>query len=206
MSNFSLPQFQAQILGGHGLAKTNRFEVTIIPPPALSRYGQLVSLLCEQANLPMLNIGVKPFRIHNTPSHQRPVNIDYGGEGLSFIFHIDGDGFVKKFFDDWCHMIIDPVTFGVNYQDNYVTSMFAAQLNEMDQSVYEVEFLEAFPRNINLVQLDNSAQNQTQRLTVMFNYRTWRPVTRTTLFVERQDIYPRNQPQTYNHDNRTIIR
>ncbi len=206
MSKFSLPNFQAQILGGRGLAKTNRFEITIFPPPALSQYGHLVSLLCEQANLPMLNIGVKPFRIHNTPAYQRPVSIDYGGEGLSFIFHIDGGAFVKKFFDDWCHMIIDGQTFGVNYQDNYATSVHVAQLNEMDQAIYEVEFTEAFPRNINLVQLDNSAQNQTQRLTVMFNYRLWRSISRTTLFIERQDIFPRTQPQTYNHDNRTVIR
>ena len=164
MSTFNLMNFQAQILGGHGLARTNRFEISIVPPRILSQYGALVSLLCEQSNLPMLNVGVKPFKIHNLPAYQRPVSIEYGGEGLSFTFHVDGDMFVKKFFDDWCHQIVDKQTFGVKYQDDYATSIFVAQLNEMDQVVYEVEFLEAFPRNLNLMTLDHTAQNQTQKL------------------------------------------
>ena len=205
MANFNLLNFQGQILGGHGLARTNRFEVAIIPPPALSQYGGMVSILCEQANLPMLNLGVKPFRIHNAPAYQRPISIEYGGEGLSFTFHLDGDMLLKRFFDDWSHMIVDKNTYLVNYHENYATSVFVSQLNEQDQVVYEVEFTEAFPRNLNLVQLDHTAQNQTQRLVVMFNYRIWKDVQRTQ-FIERSDPYPQNQPQTYNHDDRTILR
>lgn len=202
---FNVMNFAGQVLGGRGLARTNRFDVGIIPPPSLSQYGALVSLLCEQSNFPMLSVGVKPFKIHNTPAHLRPVNIEYGGEGLSFVFHIDGDMIVKSFFDDWMHLIVDPNSFGVNYQDAYATSIFVSQLNEMDMITYQVEFLEAFPRNINLVTLDHSAQNQTHRLTVMFNYRTWRNV-QQTIFVERPDPIPRTQPQSYNQDNRTIRR
>lgn len=203
MSTFNLSNFQGQVLGGRGLARPARFEVGIIPPVQLSDYGGLVSLLCEQSNLPMIMVGVKPFKIHNTPAYNRPVNIEYGGEGIAFTFHLDGDMFVKRFFDDWMHLIVDKDSFQVNYADNYMTSVFVSQLNEMDQVTYEVELMEAFPRNINLVQLDNTAQNQTHRLTVLFQYRKWKDVVHTQ-WIERSDPYPTVQPQTYNHDDRTL--
>lgn len=203
MASFSLGHFQAQVLGGRGLARPNRFEVMIIPPAALSQYGGLVSLLCEQATLPMLTVGVKPFKIHNTPAYQRPVNIEYGGEGVSFVFHLDGDMLAKRFFDDWMHLIGDKDSYAVNYQENYATSIYIAQLNELEQITYEVELTEAFPRNLNLITLDNTAQNQTHRLTVLFNYRIWKDVQRAQ-FIERSDPYPSYEPQTYNHDDRLL--
>ncbi len=39
---------------------------------------------------------------------------------------------------------------------------------DKDQIVYELELLEAFPRSMNIVEFNNSAQNQTQRLTIVF--------------------------------------
>lgn len=45
---------------------------------------------------------------------------------------------------------------------------------DKDEVMYEIELLEAFPRSMNIVEFNNSAQNQTQRLTVVFAYRSWR--------------------------------
>jgi hypothetical protein len=101
------------------------------------------------------------------------------------------------------HLIGDKDSYAVNYQENYATSIYIAQLNELEQITYEVELTEAFPRNLNLITLDNTAQNQTHRLTVLFNYRIWKDVQRTQ-FIERSDPYPSYEPQSYNQDDRLL--
>ena len=173
MGTFTLHEFRSHVLGGTSLARANRFEVLIIPPPALASYGRFVSLFVEQASFPLLNIGVKPLKIHNTPQQQRPINIEYGGEGMLLNIHLDGQMFVKKFFDDWCHHVINPYDYTVSYQEDYVSTVIIRQLNELDQITYQVELREAFPRNFNPVQLDHNSLSQTSRLSVLFSYRHW---------------------------------
>lgn len=174
-SVFTLENFQAQILS-KSLARTNRFEVIITPPTGLrqnSYFNSLgVSLMAEQASLPMLNIATKPFKIFG-PSYQRPITSEYGGEGMSINFHIDRDMKLKKFFDAWMHRVIDPVAFTVGYQNDYIGTVEIHQLDEANNVTYAVLLEEAFPRNMNLVDLNHSSSNQTHRLNVLFAYRKW---------------------------------
>ena len=53
-------------------------------------------------------------------------------------------------------------------------SIYIRQLDEADNVTYEIELLDAFPRSMNLLELNNSAQNQTHRLNIIFAYRYWR--------------------------------
>ena len=177
-ATFNLELFQAQIFD-KSLARTNRFEVIISPPGGLitdrpyDSFG--VSLLVEQASLPMLNIATKPFKIFG-PSYQRPVTSEYGGEGISLNFHVDRDMRLKRFFDDWMHTVVDPVTYTVGYQSDYIGTIEIRQLDEQDNVTYGVILEEAFPRNMNLIDLNNSASNQTHRLNVLFAYKRWREI------------------------------
>ena len=177
-SHFSLSNFQASV-GTSVLARTNRFEVIITPPKINQKkdISELSSLFCEVTNLPPLNLNVKSFKMYG-PNHQRPISSDYGGDGLSMTFHLDSSMSIKRYFDDWMEGIITRDTYNVNYQTNYVTSILLRQLRQAntdkDDVMYEIELLEAFPRSMNVVEFNNSAQNQTQRLTVVFAYRYWR--------------------------------
>lgn len=204
MATFSLREFQAQVLGGTGLARTNRFEVLIVPPPQLASYGRYVSLFVEQANLPLITVGVKPFKIHNTPAHQRPMNIEYGGEGLLLNIHLDGQMIVRRFFDDWMHLIANKDNYTINYQDEYASTVIIRQLNEYDQVTYEAQLLEAFPRNYNPIQLDHSALSQTQRMSVLFAYRKWQvnDYNYFVQYVQRDVPLPVTNPQVPRVNNR----
>ena len=64
-----------------------------------------VSLLCESANFPPLNINTKAQRIYG-PAYQRPVGSDYGGDGISLTFHVDRQMLVKRLFDAWMETIV----------------------------------------------------------------------------------------------------
>lgn len=171
VAEFNLDKFRSQIFR-QSLARNNRFEVLIIPPPSLEKYGTTVSLLVEQASLPMLNVATKPFKIFG-PTYQRPYTSEYGGEGVAITLHVDRDMRVKKFFDDWVHAIINPVTFTTSYQSSYIGTVQIHQLDEQDNVTYAVRLKEAFPRNLNLMDLNHASSNQTHRLNVLFAYRYW---------------------------------
>ena len=173
-SNFNVNDFQAQVLGGFGLARTNRFEVDVISPRGLSTtYDRVVSLLASDSMFPQLTIFHKSHRIFGPPN-MRPIYSDYGGEGINIQFYIDGLMDVKRFFEDWVGLVVDHDTFTVSYQKDYVSTIRIKQLNEMNEIVYEIELYEAFPRNVNILELNQSANNQFHRLNVMFAFRYWR--------------------------------
>ena len=182
-SNFTLSDFKSQVLS-QGLARSNRFELLITTPPNYStifaeKYNltdsnsRLVSLLCETCTLPPINVSTKPLKIFG-PTYQRPYTSEYGGDGISMQFHIDSSMAVKRFFEDWIESIVSKDTFTVAYQEEYATTVYIRQLNELNEVTYEIELLEAFPRSMNLVELSNTSQNQTHRLNVILAYRYWR--------------------------------
>ena len=173
-AHFSVDDFKSEVLG-KGLARTNRFEVIIIAPPGFDVTGSTasrVSLLCETASFPLLNITTKQHRIYG-PAYQRPVTSEYGGEGIPFTFHVDRNMDIKVFFDNWMQNIVFRDSYNVAYQSSYVTDVEIYQLDEQNNYTYGIKLLEAFPRSLNVMELNHSAQNQTHRLTVLFAYRKW---------------------------------
>jgi len=179
-SNFNLSQFIGAVRED-SLARVNRFEVFITPPAGMigknRSNASAVSLYCEMASLPPVNISTKSFKIFG-PTYQRPFSAEYGGEGISLTFHVDRDMQVKKFFDDWTATVVDPDTGLVGFQEDYISTISLRQLDEQENVTYELELYEAFPRSVNLLELNNSAQNQTHRLNVLFAYRYWKDVDR----------------------------
>lgn len=175
-SNFNLSLFLSAIRED-SLARVNRFEVMITPPKGMSdvnrSWADFTSLYCEMASLPPVNISTKSFKIFG-PTYQRPFGAEYGGEGVSLTFHVDRDMNIKKFFDEWTAVVVDPDSGLVNYQENYISTINLRQLDEQENVTYELELYEAFPRSVNLLELNNSAQNQTHRLNVLFAYRYWK--------------------------------
>ena len=177
-SNFNLSQFIGAVRED-SFARVNRFEVFINAPSSLTNKNiansGAISLYCEMASLPPVNISTKSFKIFG-PTYQRPFSAEYGGEGISLTFHVDRDMQVKKFFDNWTARVVDPDSGFVGFQEDYISTIRLRQLNEQDEVTYELELEEAFPRSVNLLELNNSAQNQTHRLNVLFAYRYWKDV------------------------------
>lgn len=166
---FNLDDFRSKIFKD-SLARTNRFEVDIAVPGETN--SDIVSLYCEQASLPMLSINTRQQKTYG-PLQQRPISSEYGGEGISFTFHVDRGMKVRQFFEDWLHRIVNPNDFTVSYQDTYTSTMYVRQLDEQNNVTHEIKFNEVFPRNINMMELNHSSQNQTHRITVLFAYRYW---------------------------------
>ena len=206
-ANFDLSKFIGTVRTD-SLARVNRFEVFIYAPTTLTNKNiansGAVSLYCEMASLPPVNISTKSFKIFG-PTYQRPFGAEYGGEGISLSFHIDRDMQVKKFFDEWTAKVVDPDTGLVGYQEDYISTIRLRQLDEQDNVTYEIELSEAFPRSVNLLELNNSAQNQTHRLNVLFAYRYWKDIDREFQTTPTDIPRQRQFPQVPVTDTRNVV-
>jgi hypothetical protein len=175
-ATFSLRNFRSEV-SRRGLARPTRFEVIIPTPIGLrssftSQETNIVSLFCEAAVLPPQIIGVKQQRIIG-PAYQRPVGVEFGGEGLPMTFLLDQQMDVKGFFDSWLNKVVHPFQFYVSYPDQYVTNIDIHQLDEQNNYTYSIRLVDAFPRSMNIVDLNHSNQNQISKLNVNFAYRRW---------------------------------
>jgi len=194
MAYFTISDFQTQIRN-RGVARPNRFEVNITTPIRLLSAIpdlRLVSLFCESANLPPQNIGVRQQRIYG-PAYQRPTSVDYGGEGITLSFILDGAMDVKGFFDAWMQIVVDPISFHVNYAAEYTSKMRIYQLNEQDENVYGAIFEDVFPKTVSMLDLNQGTQNSVQKLNVTFVYRRW--------YVDHSAVYKVGEPVTTNKTN-----
>ena len=175
MANFNINNFRSEVLA-RDLARPSKFEVRIYTPPiltAFSNQASVVSVFCDSANLPGMNIATRPYRIYG-PAYQRPITSDFGGDGTTMVFNIDKDMMIKKFFDAWMQNIVNPKTFNVNYSKTYTSNRIdIIQLDNNDRETYSVSLIDAFPRSMNLLDLNSSSTNQTHKLTVTFAYRKW---------------------------------
>jgi hypothetical protein len=167
-STFKLADFISEVKS-RGLSKPNRFEVEFA---RMNSDSKLVSLFCEISNLPGISINTKGLRIYG-PAYQRPVSAEFGGEAINMTFYVDSDFHVKKYFDDWIFKVVNPNSFNVQYEDNYKSDITIRQLNEKNQITYQVKLIDAFPRAINMMDLNMASDNQVHKLNVTFSYRKW---------------------------------
>jgi len=172
---FSISEFQTQVRK-RDFARPNRFIVTMGTPNSLYSFlGQdknILSLFCESATLPPINIGVKQQRIYG-PTYPRPFAVEYGGEGITLSFLLDGKMDLKGYFDAWMQLIVNPNSYNVSYPSEYQINMRISQLDRQDNEIYAVVIYDMFPRSMSLVELNQTSQNNIEKLNVTFTYRRW---------------------------------
>ena len=169
MAGISISDLRSAIKGRAGLARSNRFRV-VIPNVFSNDNGKGLDILCESCSLPGRQINTvdySPWRNDNK------IPIGYTDEDVTCVFHLTNDYYVKDLFDKWLKKIVNPDSYLIEYSASYTSTIDIYQLNESDQDVYAVKLLQAWPVSINSVELNNSDENNTQKLTVVFTYKTW---------------------------------
>ena len=162
-------QFKALIQKRGGLARANRFEI-IIPLPAgipEEDRGRDLTLLCESTVLPGKQIMTNEYSIYGHAS-KIPYNLVH--EDVSCIFNVTNDMYVKKIFDAWQNLVINADTYHIQYDEVFKTDLRIRQLNEDDRPIYEYTLQGAFPISVQAMIVDNNADQQTQKLSVLFTY------------------------------------
>lgn len=168
----SFREFKEQVKN-RGLARTNRYEVSIPQFPNINDAPRIATLFCDAANLPGMNIGTMPQRFYGE-AWEMPYERMFDPVTLSF--YMDSSMVIKQGFDMWQARIIDPVTREINYYKNYIQDIDIKLLNvDENQSPYGVRLFEAYPKTVNSISLDATGRD-VMRLQVSIQYRYWRPL------------------------------
>ena len=166
-------------VAAEGFAKGNRYNVTIIPPSALSGHSGLskTQVLCEAVSLPTKGIASNPQDIYGPP-REIPYRETFTEAALSFI--LDDTFTLKRFFDEWQTKIINPETGNVaNYWTNFVGTINISRLSNdattFNDAVdeYKIELREAYPSAVGEIALGHTQGSEILRLSVTFKYRKW---------------------------------
>ncbi len=189
----TIDQLKATIGKRGGIARGNRFAVTITPPTqsllnldlqsaaasALSGTFSLgglvndprdINILCESCSLPGRIIQTTEYDPYDRATRKKPNTVV--NEDVTFSFLLTNDYYVKKFFDKWMESIIDPDSHMVSYDSEYKTDVFIQQLDQKNTPIYGVRLLDAFPVSVNSVELSN-ASSETIKIDVVMTYDTF---------------------------------
>lgn len=164
-----LSKFISQIKEG-GLARSNRFTVELTIPsgmPNLYKEFDIVHLFCEQATLPGIAVVTQPIR---TYGEIREMVSDRTFENITLTFLVDSKMLVKKVFDEWMSIVINPSTRLAGYYDQYATTMIISIQDTQNRTTYECALWEAYPKSVQAISLDNNSKD-VMRLAVTFAYK-----------------------------------
>lgn len=161
--------FKSIIAKRGGLSKANRFDVLINLPPSIASddRGRDLSLLCESAQLPGKQITTIEWSLYG---HNIKVPTNFIQEDATLVFNITNDYYAKKIFDSWQNKVISNESYLLSYDSDFKVDILIRQLDETDKIVYTTQLLNAYPISVQSVALDNSADSQTQKLSVVFAY------------------------------------
>lgn len=162
---------------GVGLAKQNHYTFTMIPPNKVYAFGdgthgmdlRMLQLLCSSCTLPGVNIDTVQHRTFGE-AYQMPNDKTYGN--VVSTFYVDGNLDVKKLFDQWSEVIMDPVSRTFNFYSDYTTNIAIIIYDSHGYPHYEVVLEDAYPKSINDITLAYS-NHDFMTLDVTWAYRKW---------------------------------
>ncbi len=191
ISSTTIDDFKSVISRRSGLAPANRFVIFMNPPSQTTQNLDLqpasssllsgnfgpgkfssdprdVALLCESCSLPGRQIQTLDKQHMN---YRQSVKVPQGyfNEDVNFIFHLTNDYHMKKLFDRWLDLVVNPETYQVGYTKEYVSDVTIQQLNQQNIPVYGVKLRNAFPVTVSTIELNNSS-TETQKLNVTLTY------------------------------------
>jgi hypothetical protein len=129
-----------------------------------------VSILCDSVTMPGRQISTNDV-VNNMLAIKMPYN--YINDDVTMSFHITNDHYMKKFFDNWMDKIIDRKTMTMKYRSSYATDIIIQQLDQRDVPVYTCTLKNAYPITMASYELNNSSENQFQKITMTFAYEDW---------------------------------
>lgn len=155
-----------------GLAKTNRYRVTIATPSlmtGLMNSGRLITLFCESTSLPGQVIATTEQRIMGE-TREFPYIKQY--DNITLSFYIDNNFEVKGFFDNWLNSVSNTQNKITSYYKDYIAPTVLIEVLPMDSEVstYSITLHEAYPKGISPIQLSADSRD-IAKIGVSLNYK-----------------------------------
>lgn len=191
----TIEKFKALVGKKQGLAKANRFLVVFTPPTQsllnldpMAIVGRLandtfnaknlindprdIAFLVEATQMPGRNINTLDYQAEKETIKMPNGFID---DDVTMTFLLTNDFYIKDMMETWMSSIVDTENYKVGYKKAYQTDITIQQLNDFDKNVYGIRLQNAYPINISAVELNQTAENTIQRVTVTFAYDRYVP-------------------------------
>jgi hypothetical protein len=159
-----------------GIAKPNLFYIDMPPPPFLAQDADqaqvnMISLMCQQAALPEMVLNTMPVKDDGL---ERQVVIDKHYGAMQFVFLVDQDMVIRKYFDDWIQGVVATRGGTFAYPSEYTVDQISInQLNSARDTVYTSQIRDAYPVAMFDMPLSMSQTGGYHTLQVKFVYRFW---------------------------------
>lgn len=155
-----------------GLAKTNRYRVTIATPTLMTGFmnsGRLITLFCESTSLPGQVIATTE---HNVMGEHREFPYMKKYDNITLSFYIDNNFEVKGFFDNWLNSVSNTQNKITSYYKDYIAPTVLIEVLPMDSEVstYSITLHEAYPKGISPIQLSADSRD-IAKIGVSLNYK-----------------------------------
>lgn len=166
-----ITDLKSSISRRNGFAHQNRFLVHVTPSRTVSLSEQYdardFNILCENCTLPGRQITTFDYQLLR---QSIKVPNGYMNEEVTFTFLLTNDFYVKKIFDSWSTAVINFDNYRANYLEDYKGTIQIYQLDKLENKIYGVELINAFPTSLNGIALDNNSENTVQRFSVSIAY------------------------------------
>ena len=189
MSKYNTEKLRSLIGESNGLASPNRFSVELpdvsgmTSPNALSDViapvgMENVSILCTSAQMPgkQLNVMSREIGIGTKSVANGQVFT-----AVKLSFYLTNKYEIRKYFQHWMNCVVtqdENDAMYAGYYNNYVKDVTIHQLKRgsdlESESVYSVTLVNAFPTQMELLQLNNQAQTTAMEMTVSLAYKTYK--------------------------------
>jgi len=185
----SISEIKSSITFGGGLARTNKFLVSL---PSLGSGGIVgflgsrnMNILCRSAQIPGKQVTTHEKRIG---MKLEKVAYGYAVEDVTLTFMETALMPIRRYFDEWREIILNEdaqtAAYKTEYQKRVVISQLAMPLPfgaltnipiDVNASTYSVELVNAFPTTITSVDYNNEADGFVET-TVSMSYTNWKRV------------------------------
>lgn len=121
----SIDEFKGLVSAKGGAARSNLFKVTLPSLPGAT--SREVNLLCKDVNLPGRQIMTQERQIG-----MKNIKVPYGFavEDVSLTFYVMNDYGIKKYFEVWQGLAVNPATYEVSYKENYAKDVVITSLKK----------------------------------------------------------------------------
>ena len=172
-----------------GLANPNKFKVDIAFPSKLEDPAATHSLKQEAATLQNLSIMCETISFQGR-GVQTILDLQYGlrreiaynapvYQPITLSFLCSRELKEKQLLDKWNNFIVPNNKgkgFDVAYYKDFVGTITVSLLDSDGKTVkYTQEYVEAYPKTVNAIELNHSTQNSVARVTADFQYAYWNP-------------------------------
>lgn len=169
---FGLNQFKEEILAKN-VARTERFETQFTFPDALinNEKDRIVSLMCEECNIPGLSAMVKPHRINNWTFY-RTTNLDWLGTEAVFTFIEKENWHTRRRIEEWISTMVSPSSKEVKFPSDIEGEILINTLDAQDNVTASWKLKGAIPKIINIQPLAHNSPGIV-RTTATFSFTQW---------------------------------